>query len=307
MDVVEILERLFFIERGYLNGNHFVYLSDEPVLIDTAYKTNFAETERVLRRLGVDLSRVRLIVNTHCHCDHIGGNFAIQELSGCDVAMHRIGKHFIDTRDDWATWWRYFAQDADFFRCTQALDHGEVLQIGPYQFQVLSTPGHASDGIVLYEEQHKVLLSSDTLWENDMAAITERVEGSRAVFSVLDSLALLERLDVRMVYPGHGRPFSDVESAIARTRKRLQGFLANRKRIGNDLLKKIIVYTLMMKHPVNEGTFFDYLMATPWFPETVDHYFGKQHRRKFDDIMADFFRRGIVKRKDGTIFTTVRR
>jgi len=307
MNVVEIMEGLFFIERGYLNGNHFVYLSDEPVLIDTAYKADFAETEQALRRLGVDLSRVQLIVNTHCHCDHIGGNFAIQERSGCDVAVHRIGKHFKNTRDDWATWWRYFRQDADFFRCTRALDHGEALHIGPYQFQALYTPGHASDGIVLYEEQHKVLLSSDTLWENDMAAITERVEGSRAVFSVLDSLALLERLDVRMVYPGHGRPFSDVGAAIARTRKRLQGFLANRKRIGNDLLKKIIVYTLMMRHPVNEATFLDDLMATPWFPETVDHYFGNDYRRKFDDIMTDFFRRGIVKRKDGTLFTMVKR
>ncbi len=306
MNVVEIMERLFFIERGYLNGNHFVYLSDEPVLIDTAYKADVAETDRVLRRMGVDLSRVRLIVSTHSHCDHIGGNFAIQQRSGCDVAMHRIGKHFIDTRDDWATWWRYYCQDADFFRCTRALDHGEVLDIGPHRFEVLHTPGHASDGIVLYEKHRKVLLSSDTLWENDMAVITERVEGSAAVFSLLDSLALIERLDVRMVYPGHGRPFSDVRSAIVQSRKRLQGFLADRKRIGNNLLKKIIVYTLMMRGSASEATFFDDLMATPWFSETVDHYFNREYRHKFDDILVDFFHRGIVKRKNGLLFTTVK-
>lgn len=306
MNVAEIMEHLFFVERGYLNGNHFVYLSEEPVLVDTAYKADYAETERLLRRLGADVSRVRLIVATHSHCDHVGGNFTIQERSGCDVAMHRIGKHFMDTRDDWATWWRYYHQDADFFQCTRALEHGDALDIGPYQFEVLYTPGHASDGIVLYEKRHKVLLSSDTLWENDMAAITERVEGSRAVFSFLDSLALLEQLDVRMVYPGHGRPFSDFKSAIARTRKRLQGFLVNRKRIGNDLIKKILVYTLMMRRSANEATFFDDLMATPWYPETVDHYFNKEYRRKFNDIMNDFLHRGIVKCNNGTLFTTVK-
>lgn len=306
MNAIEIMEDLFFIERGYLNGNHFAYLSDEPVLLDTAYKADFRETERVLRHLGADLSRVRLIVNTHSHCDHVGGNLAVQERSGCDVAMHRIGKHFIDTRDDWATWWRYYCQDADFFRCTQALDHGDVLEIGPHRFEVFYTPGHASDGIVLYEKKHEILLSSDTLWENDVPVITERVEGSRAVFSLLDSLTLLERLDVRMVYPGHGSPFADFKAAIDRTRKRLLGFLGNRKRIGNNLLKKIIVYTLMMTRSANEATFFDDLMATPWFPETVDHYFGKEYRRKFDQTMTDFLHRGIVKRKDGSLITTVK-
>ncbi|MEW6265819.1 MAG: MBL fold metallo-hydrolase [Thermodesulfobacteriota bacterium] len=306
MNVVEVMEDLFFIERGYLNGNHFVYRSDEPVLIDTGYKMDFADTERALRTLGVDLARVRLIVNTHGHCDHVGGNRVIQELSGCDVAMHRIGRHFINTNDDWATGWRYYGQEADFFTCTKSLDHGDALEVGPHRFEVLYTPGHASDGIVLYERRQKVLISSDTLWENDMAVITERVEGSRAVFSWLDSLDLLDRLDVRMVYPGHGRPFTDMPSAIAHTRQRLHGFLGDRKRIGHDLLKKIIIYTLMMKRSAGEADFFDDLMSTPWFPETVDHYFNHEYRRKYDGVMADFFNRGIVRRKDGRLFTTVK-
>ncbi|MCA1959601.1 MAG: MBL fold metallo-hydrolase [Desulfomonile sp.] len=306
MKALEVMENLFFIERGYLNGNHFVYRSDEPILIDTAYKTDFADTELALRGLGVELSRVRLIVNTHSHCDHVGGNRAIQELSGCDVAMHRIGKHFIDSKDDWSTWWRYYCQDADFFTCTRSLDHGDMLEIGPHRFEVIYTPGHASDGIVLYERRQKALISSDTLWENDMAVITERVEGGRAAFSWLDSLALLDSLEVRIVYPGHGRPFKDMHSAVSKTRKRLLSFLGNRKRIGNDLLKKIIVYTLMMKRSVSEADFFDYLMSTPWFEETVAHYFNCEYRRKFDDIMGDFLGRGIVKRKDGLLFTTVK-
>jgi len=97
-----------------------------------------------------------------------------------------------------------------------------------------------------------------------------------------------------------------MQSAIAKTRKRLIGFLGNRKRIGNDLLKKIIVYTLMMKRSAGEANFFDDLMSTPWYTETVAHYFNHEFRRKFDDIMGDFFHRGIVKCKDGLIFTTVK-
>jgi len=35
--VIEIMKDLFFVERGYLNGNHFVYRGTKPVLIDTGY------------------------------------------------------------------------------------------------------------------------------------------------------------------------------------------------------------------------------------------------------------------------------
>ena len=183
MPPVEIMEDLFFIQRGYLNGNHFVYRSEDPVLVDTGYVSDFQTTVALIQSLGVDLSRTRLIVNTHCHCDHIGGNKMIQERSTCDIAMHKIGKQFIDTWDDWSTWWKYYQQDADFFNCTTALENGDRLSVGPHEFEVIYTPGHSSDGIVLYHKKEKVLISSDTLWEDDMAVMTIRVEGSRACFS----------------------------------------------------------------------------------------------------------------------------
>ena len=66
----EILEDLFFIERGYLSGNHFVYRSKDPILIDTGYISGFHQTEKLISGLGVNLSEVSLIISTHTHCDH---------------------------------------------------------------------------------------------------------------------------------------------------------------------------------------------------------------------------------------------
>ncbi len=306
MDTVEILEDFFFVERGYLNGNHFVYRSKVPILVDTAYIADFDETARLIKGLGVDLSRVRLIINTHSHCDHIGGNKLIQEQSGCDIALHKVGKYFIDTRDDWSTWWRYYNQEADFFTCTRALEDGEVIAIGPHDFQVIYTPGHASHGIGLYNRRDKVLLSSDTLWENDMAVMTIRVEGSRALFCMQESLAKLEGLDVRVVYPGHGKPFTDMHAAIASSKKKINGYMSNRERIGTDVLKKITVYTLLMRGAVGPETFFSQLMETYWFRETVDLYFNGEYRAKYDEILNGFLQRGVVREKDGRLFTTVK-
>ncbi|MFH0958871.1 MAG: hypothetical protein V1897_09230, partial [Pseudomonadota bacterium] len=100
---------------------------------------------------------------------------------------------------------------------------------------------------------------------------------------MLESLEKLEKLEVKAVYPGHGRPFTDMASALGKTRRRLKAFLQNKTRIGNDLLKKIIVYMLMMKKGVEEASFFDHLMTTHWYCETVDLYFGGKYRFKYEE------------------------
>ncbi|MBW2284504.1 MAG: MBL fold metallo-hydrolase [Deltaproteobacteria bacterium] len=306
MPHVEILKDLYFVERGYLNGNHFVYRSNAPILIDTGYKAHFAETERAIAALGVNLSRTRLIVNTHTHSDHIGGNKIIQDKSGCDIALHQVGKHFIDTRDDWSTWWRYKRQEADFFECTLGLEDGDTVDIGPHEFRVIYTPGHASDGIVLYNEKGKVLISSDTLWENDVATVTVRIEGSTAPFRCLESLETIESLDVKVVYPGHGAPFSDFKGAVSRAEKKIRGYLAQPEKTGQDLLKRITVYTLLMHGEIPEDRLFDLFMEAHWFRETVDLYFSGDYRGKFDEVLGSFLRRGIVKQRNGCFYTMVK-
>jgi glyoxylase-like metal-dependent hydrolase (beta-lactamase superfamily II) len=177
--------------------------------------------------------------------------------------------------------------------------------VGDHVFRIIYTPGHASDGIVLYHKRDKLLISSDTLWENDLAVMTLRVEGSAAVFQMLASLERIATLDVRRVYPGHGRPFNDFSGAIARSRRRLKGYMADRQRIGNDLLKKLIVYTLLMKKTVAADSFFALLMDSIWYRETVDLYFNGAYRSTFDDILEALIRRKAVRQNNNTYLTTV--
>jgi len=306
MKPIEITNNLFFVERGYLSGNHFVYRSKFPVLIDTGYISHFKETERLINELGVNLNDVALIINTHTHCDHIGGNHFIQQQSGCDIALHKVGKHFIDTKDDWSTWWRYYNQDTKFFKCTKTLDDGDIVTIGPHKLQVIYTPGHASDGIVLYNSDEKFIISSDTLWENDMAVMTLRIEGSTALFRMHESLQKIEDLDVKTVYPGHGKQFTDFKEAVSRCKARIKKFMDNREALGNDLLKKIMVYTLLMKGSLVENESFPYLMSTYWFKETVDLYFNSEYEFKYNEIIDKLLNRGVIERDDGNIVTTVK-
>jgi len=306
MKPIEILKDLFFIERGYLNGNHFVYKSKKPVLIDTAYIADFDETANLISSLGIELADISLVINTHCHCDHIGGNKIIQAQSGCDIALHKLGKHFIDTQDDWSTWSKYYNQEADFFNCTIELNDGDLISVGPHEFKVIHTPGHAADGIVLYNQKDKALISSDLLWENDTAVMTIRVEGSAAIFNMMESLEKIASLDVKVIYPGHGKPFTNFKDAVAKSRQKIEKFINNRELIGLDLLKKITIYTLLMKRTVVQEEFLGQLMQTHWFKETIDLYFNADYEAKYNEIMQSFIKRGIVKLDNGSLYTTVK-
>jgi hydroxyacylglutathione hydrolase len=306
MSAVEIMKDLFFIERGYLNGNHFVYRSERPILIDTGYTADFDVTEHLIKEIGVNLFDTDWIISTHTHTDHIGGNKMIQDRSGCGIALHKVGKHFMDTKDDWGTWWRYYNQEADFFNGTRALEDGDFIHIGPHEFQVFYAPGHASDGIVLYNSTARALISGDALWENDMPTITMRVEGSTCLFHVMESLERLESLDVDVVYPGHGRPFSDIKGAISKSRSKVRDYMNHKEKTGADLLKKITIYTILMHRQVDEEGFFKHLMGTIWFKETIDLFFNGEYEEKYNEVMNDFLRRKIVIRKNGALMTTVK-
>jgi glyoxylase-like metal-dependent hydrolase (beta-lactamase superfamily II) len=127
-----------------------------------------------------------------------------------------------------------------------------------------------------------------------------------ALFHMQESLQKLESLDVKRIYPGHGRPFSDIKKAILKSKAKIERYLLDQDIIGNDLIKKIIVYTLLMKRTIKENGLFSYLMGTHWYKETVDLYFNSEYEIKYNEIMNTFFERGIIKRENENLYTTVK-
>jgi hypothetical protein len=115
-----------------------------------------------------------------------------------------------------------------------------------------------------------------------------------ALFHLQESLQKLESLDVKRVFPCHGRPFSDIKKTILRGKNKIERYLLDRELIGNDLIKKIIVYTLLMRNTIKEDDLFPYLMNTYWFKETVDFYFNNEY--EMISYAANYTRRTVFQR-----------
>ena len=304
--IENIVNNLYFVERGWLNANHFVFNGTNKVLIDTGYKKHLDETFYLIRQTGLDPAKVELIISTHGHCDHIGGNKAIYDLSGCAIAMHSIDRYHIEKKNDWNLWWRYYDQEADFFPVNRSLGDGDVIMLDDLELIVIHTPGHASGMISLYSPKHRFLISSDTVWNGDFGVLTTRVEGSISPFLHQESLEKLANLDISTIYPGHGSIIYNAREAIYQCQKRLEYFLEQPERIGRDQLKKIFIYTLLMKAAYTYESFFEYLMSTYWYVETVDLYFRKQYRIIYEDVMEELSTKKLILRDRQMLVITLK-
>ncbi len=303
--ISQIRKNFFFIQRGWLNANHFVFNGKQKILIDTGYVSDFEETRGWIEAVGVDLKSVDLIISTHSHCDHVGGNKRIREISGCGICIHRLDKQSIDQQDDWATWYRFYDQEAEFFPVDDALEDGEMVYLDDLELQIIHTPGHARGGISLYCSKEKFLISSDALWDGDLGVLNTIVEGNEAPILAMESLKKISSLDLRTIYPGHGGIISDPKAAVRKCKQRLESFIKNPQKLGKDHLKKILVWVLLMKSGYRADDFFGYLLRVPWFKAVVDAYFESRYQEVFRDLLEELMDRNIIFIQDGYYRTSV--
>jgi hydroxyacylglutathione hydrolase len=210
----------FRVERP---GSH-VYLirgQVKNVLIDAGTAYNFENLRDCLAELGLEPSQIHLVVLTHEHFDHIGASPFFYETAV--LAAHRLAANKIQLQDEFVMMSKYFDRLAKPFHVDICLEGETIIELGNYRLTVLHTPGHTSGCICLYEPDHKLLFTGDTVLSE---GILSGVFPSGSISDYLMSMQRLHCLVVDEIFPGHGRvsqnPREDLERAIEETRLLLE-------------------------------------------------------------------------------------
>ncbi len=140
-----------------------------------------------------------MIINTHGHFDHIGGNKELKEQTGAQLLVHRFDASLLIQARETAAIFGLSANPSP--EPTRELVGREQLSVGELSLRVLHTPGHSRGGICLYTEGH--LFSGDTLFAGSIGR-TDLPEGdySQLIASIREQLLGLP--EETKVYPGHG-------------------------------------------------------------------------------------------------------
>lgn len=214
-----------FFERGWLSSNNVLICDDtQAILVDTGYWTHAQQTQALVAQ-ALQKRPLTHIVNTHLHSDHCGGNAHLQRCYPQVQTFIPPGHaSFVDEWNAEALTYTPTGQHCPPFLKNGVLNHGDCLPLQNTTWRVHAAPGHDPHSVVLYNEEERILISADSLWENGFGVVFPEIEGIAAYDEVEATLDIIERLQPRLVLPGHGALFSDVPNALARARSRLAQF-----------------------------------------------------------------------------------
>ncbi|HEU5423759.1 MAG TPA: MBL fold metallo-hydrolase, partial [Nitrolancea sp.] len=147
-------------------------------------------TGEILELLAREGLRLRYIVETHNHADHVAGHHELRARTGAEIAVHA-------------------AAGVDYPH--RALRHGDELALGEVRLRVIHTPGHRPEHIALAvldtsrAAEPWLVLTGDSLFIGDVARPDLAIDGREGAGALFHSLhqGLLELPEGTLVFPGH--------------------------------------------------------------------------------------------------------
>ncbi|MBL8173324.1 MAG: MBL fold metallo-hydrolase [Bryobacterales bacterium] len=145
--------------------------------------------------------KVKAIVITHAHIDHIGGAQKLKALTGAPVWMHQNDEGLYNQLEMQAAWLRM--QTPERAEIDIHPKEGDSLELGPSGFHVLHTPGHTQGSLCLWIPEENKLVAGDTLFQQSIGRTDLPGGDHRQILSSIHT-KLLVLPDDAVVIPGHG-------------------------------------------------------------------------------------------------------
>lgn len=136
-------------------------------------------------------------------------------------------------------------QRCDRFLADGGLKPGDALPIGRFDWEIHPAPGHDPDAVMLFEPEHRVLVTADALWNDGFGVVFPELVGTSAFEEVSATLERIRGLQPRLVVPGHGALLQDVEDALQRAHMRLSRMREQPDRHARHALKVLLKFHLM--------------------------------------------------------------
>jgi glyoxylase-like metal-dependent hydrolase (beta-lactamase superfamily II) len=226
---------------SYVN-TYLVEGKTENLLIDTGWNTPaaFNALTGELKNYGFELKAITQIVITHIHPDHYGMSGKLKQLSGARLALSEVDAKFFDSR--YLNMNPLLEEIRRFFLSSGVppgeiskfgesslpprefvipatpdikLKSGKRVTIAPFNFKVISVLGHSPGHICLYEPKRKLLFTGDHILPEMIPHIGFHPQsGQDPLGDYFNSLDELKKLEVNLVFPGHGPAFSGMKQRI---------------------------------------------------------------------------------------------
>lgn len=294
---------LHMFERGWLSSNNILIVdADHSVLIDSGYCTHGDQTVALVRSVLGDRP-LDLLLNTHLHSDHCGGNALLQAMyPGLKTFIPPGNAKEVAQWDESVLTYAGTGQQCPRFSFQGLLTPGEVIAIGKQEWQIHGAGGHDPHSVVLYEPQSGVLISADALWEEGFGVVFPELEGVSAFAEVGMTLDLIESLRPELVIPGHGRAFADVQKSLGIARGRLDFFIRHPAKHQQHAAKVLLKFKLLELQACSMAELLHWVGSTPYLSRLQQEQYPQLTTPEMTELLiADLCRSGAATREGNQI------
>ncbi len=284
-------------ERGWLSSNNVLIQGDGPTaLVDSGYGSHAPLTLALVQE-ALSGRPLDLLLNTHLHSDHCGGNALLQATyPGLQTLIPPGHAQAVAEWDAETLTYTPTGQNCPRFVHQGLLNPGDTLQLGSHTWEVHGAKGHDPHSIILFQRDASVLISADALWGNGFGVVFPELEGVEAFDEVGETLDVIESLRPATVIPGHGPVFRDVPEAIARARSRLAQFRNDPEKHRRYALKVLVKFKLLEWQNTTKAALLAWALQTGYLtrfmpPERSDE--GDQ--AWFETLLNDLARSGSLR------------
>ncbi len=164
------------------------------------------EVTRIHRRLSELGLKLRQILITHAHIDHVGGALKLKRLTGAPIFLNENDLPLLQMMDEQARW--LGVPTPEVALPDEGLIDGQSVGLENYPAEVIYTPGHTQGSVCLHFTPLDVLIAGDTLFSRSIGRTDLPGGNPEQIIESIHS-RLLKLPDKTKVIPGHG-PFTTI-------------------------------------------------------------------------------------------------
>jgi glyoxylase-like metal-dependent hydrolase (beta-lactamase superfamily II) len=252
-------------QRPFPDANLLLLPGRQATLVDSGFVGHAEETAGWVRAHTGDLA---LVVNTHWHSDHVGGN-ALLQSAGAGIAASTPDADAVARRDPGCCMAEYLDQPVAPYDVDESLDDGQILRLGEADWEIVRTPGHTPGHLSLWQPEERLLIAGDALSDYDVGWVNLALDGPDAAATALASLQRLADLAPRVVLPAHGPLPADPGAALATALRRAQRLVDDPAGAVWYGARRIFAFGLMIREGIPVSEVESYLHARAWLTDAA--------------------------------------